>query len=56
MKGPSGVPCGNEIEKTAILKALESNHGDRRRTAQQLNISLRTLQYRLKEYGLTSRD
>jgi len=45
-----------EIEKRAILKALESNQGDRRRTAQELNISLRTLQYRLKEYGLTSRE
>ncbi|RPI27377.1 MAG: hypothetical protein EHM61_08635 [Acidobacteria bacterium] len=45
-----------EIEKTAILKALEANDGDRRRTAEQLDISLRTLQYRLKEYGLTGRD
>ncbi|RPI27866.1 MAG: sigma-54-dependent Fis family transcriptional regulator [Acidobacteria bacterium] len=45
-----------EIEKTAILKALEANAGDRRRTAEQLDISLRTLQYRLKEYGLTGRE
>jgi len=45
-----------EIEKTAILIALEANDGDRRRTAEQLDISLRTLQYRLKEYGLTGRD
>jgi DNA-binding NtrC family response regulator len=56
----AGAPPGadslhtlGEIEKTAILKALESNHGDRRRTAEQLDISRRTLQYRLKEYGLT---
>lgn len=45
-----------DIEKMAILRALESNQGDRRRTAEQLNISLRTLQYRLKEYGVTSRE
>jgi DNA-binding NtrC family response regulator len=42
-----------EIEKAAILAALEKNGGDRRETARQLGISLRTLQYRLKEYGLT---
>ena len=41
-----------EIEKAAILAALERNSGDRRETADQLGISLRTLQYRLKEYGL----
>ena len=41
-----------EIEKTTILSALERNRGDRRETARQLGISLRTLQYRLKEYGL----
>jgi two-component system response regulator AtoC len=41
-----------EMEKTAILAALERNGGDRRETARQLGISLRTLQYRLKEYGL----
>ncbi|RPJ61248.1 MAG: sigma-54-dependent Fis family transcriptional regulator [Acidobacteria bacterium] len=45
-----------EIEKTAILRTLEANQGDRRRTAEQLDISIRTLQYRLKEYGLTGRD
>jgi two-component system response regulator AtoC len=41
-----------EIEKAAILSALERNRGDRREAARQLGISLRTLQYRLKEYGL----
>jgi two-component system response regulator FlrC len=45
----------SEIEKTAILAALASNHGDRRTTAEQLGISLRTLQYRLKEYGVAPR-
>jgi DNA-binding NtrC family response regulator len=41
-----------EIEKRAILAALEANHGHQRQTADQLGISLRTLQYRLREYGL----
>jgi DNA-binding NtrC family response regulator len=38
-----------------ILATLERNHGDRQKTAAELGISLRTLQYRLKEYGMTSR-
>jgi transcriptional regulator with PAS, ATPase and Fis domain len=45
-----------EIEKAAILEALARSDGDRRITAQQLGISLRTLQYRLKEYGLAGKD
>ncbi len=45
-----------EIEKAAILESLTLNQGDRRKTAEQLGVSLRTLQYRLKEYGLTGRD
>jgi DNA-binding NtrC family response regulator len=39
-----------ELEKAAILEALTRNGGDRRTTARELGISLRTLQYRLKEY------
>ena len=45
-----------EIEKAAILEALSRNQGERRRTAQELGMSLRTLQYRLKEYGLAGKD
>jgi DNA-binding NtrC family response regulator len=41
-----------EIEKQAILSALTENQGHQRKTADQLGISLRTLQYRLREYGL----
>jgi two-component system NtrC family response regulator len=44
-----------EIEQVTILATLERNHGDRQKTAAELGISLRTLQYRLKEYGMTSR-
>jgi two-component system response regulator HydG/two-component system response regulator AtoC len=40
-----------EIERDAIEKALADNEGNRTRAARQLGISLRTLQYRLKEYG-----
>jgi transcriptional regulator with PAS, ATPase and Fis domain len=45
-----------EVEKAAILDALARNEGDRRKTAEQLGISVRTLQYRLKEYGLARRE
>ncbi len=41
-----------EIEKEAILEALRRNGGNRTRAAQELGISVRTLQYRLKEYGI----
>ncbi len=45
-----------EIEKKAILDALSRNRGERRATAEELKISLRTLQYRLKEYGQVDQD
>ncbi len=45
-----------QVERTAILEALSRNKGDRRATAEELGISLRTLQYRIKEYGVTGRD
>jgi two-component system response regulator AtoC len=44
-----------EIERRAIEQALASNAGNRTRAARQLGISLRTLQYRLKEYGIGER-
>jgi transcriptional regulator with GAF, ATPase, and Fis domain len=42
-----------EIEREAILAALRENQDNRTRAAAQLGISLRTLQYRLKEYGMS---
>ncbi|MDQ7788386.1 MAG: sigma-54 dependent transcriptional regulator [Thermodesulfovibrionales bacterium] len=39
-------------EKEMITKVLHENGGNRKRTAQLLGISLRTLQYRIKEYGI----
>ncbi len=41
-----------DIERQAIEDALRMNAGNRTLAAQQLGISLRTLQYRLKEYQL----
>ncbi len=49
-------PTLAEIERTAILEALTRNNGERRATAHELGISLRTLQYRLKEYGIAGRE
>jgi DNA-binding NtrC family response regulator len=45
-----------QIERTAILECLARNKGDRRAAPEELGISLRTLQYRLKEYGIAGRD
>ncbi|MBZ5496159.1 MAG: sigma-54 dependent transcriptional regulator [Acidobacteriia bacterium] len=45
-----------EIEKVEILEALARNQGDRRSSARELGVSLRTLQYRLKEYGLAGKE
>jgi len=39
-------------EKELINKTLEETNGNRRKAAELLGISLRTLQYRIKEYGL----
>jgi len=42
-----------EVEREEIERVLRESSGNRRRTAAKLGISLRTLQYRLKEYGLS---
>ena len=39
-----------EIEREAILTALQVSGGNRRRAAESLGIGLRTLQRKLKEY------
>ncbi|MGD1148558.1 MAG: sigma-54 dependent transcriptional regulator [Thermoanaerobaculaceae bacterium] len=43
-----------EIEKEAILRTLELTKGHRAKAAQLLDIGLRTLQRKLKEYGAVS--
>lgn len=40
------------MEREAILSALAGCNGNRRQAAERLGISLRTLQYRIKQYGL----
>ncbi|MBU1003603.1 MAG: sigma-54 dependent transcriptional regulator [Proteobacteria bacterium] len=48
-------PSLDEAEKQAILETLAMYSGHRQKTADALNISRRTLQYKLKKYGLTLR-
>lgn len=45
-----------DVERRAIEAALKKHAGNRTHAAQELGISLRTLQYRLKEYGLSGRE
>lgn len=42
-----------ESEKAYILHALEQNNGNRTRTAKALDISIRSLHYKLEKYGIT---
>jgi two-component system response regulator HydG len=58
MHGPVRIPGSTmaEIERHAILATLEATEGSTARAAELLDISVRTIQYRLAEYGLTSRD
>ena len=53
MSKPRGGLRLDQIERQIIEQALLENQNNRTRTAAQLGISLRTLQYRLKEYGLS---
>lgn len=46
----------DEIEKTAILNALNSTQGNRTKAAKLLGIGLRTLQRKLKDYGFKETD
>jgi DNA-binding NtrC family response regulator len=43
----------DELERMAILQALESASGSTAKAAEMLGISRRKIQYRLKEWGLT---
>lgn len=54
-----GVTAGrplSELEREAILRTLDLTGGNRTEAAKLLGISRRTLQYKLKEYGITARD
>ena len=52
---PRELPTGltmDELEKLAIIKALDACDGNRTHAAQRLNISVRTLQRKLQQYEL----
>ncbi len=46
----------DDAERMALVDALEAQGGHRERTADALGISRRTLQYKLRKYGLTRRQ
>ena len=50
---PAEAKTLRDIEREAILAALEANAGNRRKAAEQLGIGLRTLYDRLKQYGIS---
>jgi two-component system, NtrC family, response regulator AtoC len=52
--GPASLNEGHlkSVEKDTIIKILSETEGNRKKAADILGISLRTLQYRIKEYGL----
>ena len=53
-KASSGEPTTlKAMERRAIEAALAAEDGNRRRAAKRLGIALRTLQYKIKEYGLS---
>ncbi|MBQ4491683.1 MAG: helix-turn-helix domain-containing protein, partial [Deltaproteobacteria bacterium] len=45
-----------QIEKDILLKALEKSHGIRKRAAQFLRISFRSIRYRLANYDIALND
>jgi transcriptional regulator of acetoin/glycerol metabolism len=42
----------SDLSRQTLIKALERNNGNRKKAAQELGISDRTLYRRLKQYGL----
>src|SRR5581483_2076743 len=56
MIGPVRIPGStmSEIERYAIVSTLEATGGSTSKAADILDISVRTIQYRLAEYGLSA--
>ena len=48
----SSIKTLEDTERETIIHALERNRGKRKKTAEELNISERTLYRKIKEYGL----
>ena len=51
---PGAPKTLRELEREAILAALAAHKGNRRKSAAQLGIGLRTLYARLREYGISA--
>ena len=51
-RGGTDMMTLEDTERETIRRSLERNNGKRRRTAEELNISERTLYRKIKEYGL----
>ena len=49
---PSG-PDLEKIEKESIILALQRNHGSRKKAAEDLHISVRSLSRKIEKYGIT---
>ncbi len=49
---PGGLTL-KDLERRAIVSALEDVDGNRRKAAKRLGIALRTLQYKIKDYGIS---
>ena len=58
MQGTVRMPGATmaEIERYAILATLEATGGSTAKAAEMLDISVRTIQYRLHEYGLAGKE
>jgi DNA-binding NtrC family response regulator len=52
---PAGIKL-EELEREAVEQTLEKNNGNRTRAAETLGISVRTLQRKLKAWGLNEND
>ena len=52
-QGPDEILPLAELEKQAILRALDSCRGNRTHAAKRLGISIRTMRNKLHEYGVT---
>ena len=52
---PQSTSPLDEAERQALIQALTTHKGHREHTAEALGISRRTLQYKLKKFGLTRR-
>jgi two-component system, NtrC family, response regulator HydG len=57
-KGAVRIPGATmaEIERFAILATLDATNGSTTKAAEMLDISIRTIQYRLHEYGVAAKE